>query len=115
MVEQGGAYKIVAPFVASPLRYGVYVAADNDAVAAPGDLEGRVFAISRRGSLSHVMTYLHTTQVQSPPPPPRASPMSHLTAGRTEHVAAAAAARARFAALGAPTGRGLPPPHFLPY
>eukprot|EP00960_Hanusia_phi_P040611 754563-Hanusia_phi.AAC.4 len=60
-ISQGGLYRIIAPFVDSPLKYGVYVAPDSD-VRSTYDLEGQVFAISRKGSLSHVMTYLHATQ-----------------------------------------------------
>jgi predicted esterase len=67
----GAGFRIVAPFVASPLTYGVYVAgARGGAGAGAGadadvlrGLEGQPFAVSRRGSLSHVMTYLHANQV----------------------------------------------------
>lgn len=43
-------------------RYGVYVSAAASAVTSTSQLEGCPFAISRRSSLSHVMTYLHATQ-----------------------------------------------------
>ncbi|EKX41600.1 hypothetical protein GUITHDRAFT_54494, partial [Guillardia theta CCMP2712] len=60
-ITQGGLYRIIAPFVDSPLKYGVYVSAESD-IRSCHELEGTIFAISRKGSLSHVMTYLHATQ-----------------------------------------------------
>jgi hypothetical protein len=59
-IAQGANFKIVSPFVTSPLRYGVYVWARQREIQTVEDLEGRVFAVSRKGSLSHVMTYLHS-------------------------------------------------------
>jgi ABC-type nitrate/sulfonate/bicarbonate transport system substrate-binding protein len=61
-MAQGEGFKIVSPFVVSPLRYGVFVWADQAEIETVGDLEGKVFAVSRKGSLSHVMTYLHAQQ-----------------------------------------------------
>ena len=61
-IAQGANFKIVAPFVTSPLRYGVFVSASQGAVRTAEDLEGGIFAVSRKGSLSHVMTYLHSQQ-----------------------------------------------------
>ena len=79
----GAGFRIVSPFVMSPLTYGVYVPGPRGGGAAAGGgggdtdllrgLEGQPFAVSRRGSLSHVMTYLHATQVgraETPPPFP---------------------------------------------
>ena len=61
-IALGAQFKIVAPFVTSPLRYGVYVWARQRETEVVQDLEGKVFAVSRKGSLSHVMTYLHSQQ-----------------------------------------------------
>ncbi len=61
-IAQGADFKIVAPFVATPLKYGVFVWAGQREMQTLADLEGQVFAVSRKGSLSHVMTYLHAQQ-----------------------------------------------------
>ena len=61
-IAQGANFKIVAPFVTSPLRYGVFVCAGQREISAAHDLEGKVFAVSRKGSLSHIMTYLYAQQ-----------------------------------------------------
>ena len=61
-IAQGADFKIVAPFVTSPLRYGVFVSAHRREIETVEELEGQVFAISRKCSLSHVMTYLHAQQ-----------------------------------------------------
>ena len=61
-IAHGGTYRILSSFVTSPLRYGVYVSAEASDVTDACQLEGCAFAISRRASLSHVMTYLHATQ-----------------------------------------------------
>ena len=61
-IAQGADFKIVAPFVATPLKYGVFVWAGQREIQTLADLEGQVFAVSRKGSLSHVMTYLHAQQ-----------------------------------------------------
>ena len=61
-IAQGADFKIVAPFVTSPLRYGVFVFSGQRDVQSVEDLEGKVFAVSRKGSLSHIMTYLYAQQ-----------------------------------------------------
>lgn len=49
--------RLVAPYVASPLRWGIHVAAASD-YQAPADLGNEPFAISRYGSGSHLMALL---------------------------------------------------------
>jgi predicted esterase len=61
-IAQGADFKIVAPFVSTPLKYGVFVWAGQREIQKLADLEGQVFAVSRKGSLSHIMTYLHAQQ-----------------------------------------------------
>lgn len=49
--------KIIAVYVQSPLCWGVHVA-NNNAAQGVNDLDGSVFAISREGSGSHLMSYV---------------------------------------------------------
>lgn len=49
--------KIAQVFVASPLTWGIHVAADSP-YQSVGELEGKTFAISRMGSGSHLMAYV---------------------------------------------------------
>ncbi len=49
--------RLLAPFVLSPLRWGIHVAADSD-FNSEQDLKGKTIAISRFGSGSHLMAML---------------------------------------------------------
>lgn len=49
--------RLVAPYVTSPLRWGIHVAAQAR-FKVPADLAGQAFAISRHGSGSHLMALL---------------------------------------------------------
>ncbi|MEL7297954.1 MAG: PhnD/SsuA/transferrin family substrate-binding protein [Pseudomonadota bacterium] len=60
-IGNGGGYRIVGEYVASPLRWGIHVAADSD-IQDDTDLEGRSFAISRFGSGSHLMAALYARE-----------------------------------------------------
>ena len=53
--------RIVQYFVTSPLRWGIHVSAPAPYQQVE-DLKGKVFAISRRGSGSHLMTYVLAQQ-----------------------------------------------------
>lgn len=55
-IAAGGAFSILSLYTASPLIWGVHVPGDS-AYAEVDELEGRRFAISRKGSGSHLMAY----------------------------------------------------------
>lgn len=66
-IARGGRFRILGTYVASPLQWGVHVAADSpfhDATA----LAGRRFAISRHGSGSHLMAAVYARMRQWPGP-----------------------------------------------
>ncbi len=54
----GSAFKIIQTFVESPLMWGIHVHADSD-FHNIDDLKHKTAAISRYGSGSHLMTYVH--------------------------------------------------------
>ena len=54
----GNPSKIVQTFVKSPLVWGIHVA-DNSEYRTIGDLKGKKAAISRYGSGSHLMSFVH--------------------------------------------------------
>ena len=58
---QGNPSRIIAPYVVSPLIWGIHVPAAS-AFGAVEELEGRRFAISRYGSGSHLMAFVHAQQ-----------------------------------------------------
>ncbi|WP_374958039.1 substrate-binding domain-containing protein [Gilvibacter sp.] len=60
-IVKGNPSKIVQIFVSSPLRWGIHVAADSD-YKEIDDLKGTKAAISRYGSGSHLMAYVHAQQ-----------------------------------------------------
>ncbi|WP_435577490.1 substrate-binding domain-containing protein [Gilvibacter sp.] len=60
-IAKGNPSKIVQVFVSSPLRWGIHVAADSD-YQSVDDLKGTKAAISRFGSGSHLMAYVHAQQ-----------------------------------------------------
>lgn len=53
-ISRGANYKIVCPFVESPLFWGIFASAAHN-VNDVSDLENRIFAISRFNSGSHLM------------------------------------------------------------
>jgi ABC-type nitrate/sulfonate/bicarbonate transport system substrate-binding protein len=57
-VSRGTKFRIVSLYTRSPLIWGVHVPADSAFVSAQ-DLEGARYAISRRGSGSHLMAYAY--------------------------------------------------------
>jgi sulfonate transport system substrate-binding protein len=61
-ILNGGPHRIVSTFVESPLPWGVHVPA-HSSLHAPADLKGIPFAISRKGSGSHLMAMLYAQQL----------------------------------------------------
>ena len=57
---QGG-FKIVSLYTASPLIWGIHVPAGSD-LRTVEDVHGRRYAISRRGSGSHLMSFVHARE-----------------------------------------------------
>jgi len=57
-IHQGNEVKIVQVFVKSPLIWGIHVAPKSD-LHSVEELKGKKAAISRFGSGSHLMTYVH--------------------------------------------------------
>ena len=57
-ISRGSKFRIVSEYTRSPLTWGVHVPADSRFVSAH-DLEGARYAISRRGSGSHLMAYAY--------------------------------------------------------
>jgi ABC-type nitrate/sulfonate/bicarbonate transport system substrate-binding protein len=57
-VSRGSKFRIVSLYTRSPLIWGVHVPADSRFVSAQ-DLEGARYAISRRGSGSHLVAYAY--------------------------------------------------------
>ena len=53
--------KIVQVYVTTPLRWGIHVPYHSD-IKSVDQLEGKVFAISREGSGSHLMSYVKADQ-----------------------------------------------------
>jgi sulfonate transport system substrate-binding protein len=58
---QGNPSRIIAPYVVSPLIWGIHVPAASDFQEVK-ELEGKRFAISRYGSGSHLMAFVHARQ-----------------------------------------------------
>ena len=57
---QGG-FKIVSLYTVSPLIWGIHVPAGSD-LRSVEDVRGRRYAISRRGSGSHLMSFVHASE-----------------------------------------------------
>jgi ABC-type nitrate/sulfonate/bicarbonate transport system substrate-binding protein len=57
----GNPSRIIAPYVVSPLIWGIHVLAASE-FGAVEELEGKRFAISRYGSGSHLMAFVHARQ-----------------------------------------------------
>ncbi|MBT8270648.1 MAG: ABC transporter substrate-binding protein [Bacteroidia bacterium] len=60
-IAAGNQVRILQEFIASPLLWGVHVA-HNGAYADPSELEGGKVAISRFGSGSHLMAFVHARE-----------------------------------------------------
>lgn len=65
-IQNGGPHRIVSTFVESPLPWGVHVPAAS-ALRIPTDLQGVPFAISRKGSGSHLMAMLYAQKLSWKP------------------------------------------------
>lgn len=60
-ITDGNPSKIAQTYISSPLLWGIHVAADSK-FSSIADLEGSRAAISRFGSGSHLMAYVHAKQ-----------------------------------------------------
>jgi sulfonate transport system substrate-binding protein len=60
-ILQGLDAKIIQVYVTTPLHWGIHVPYDSD-ITSVDQLEDKVFAISREGSGSHLMTYVKAHQ-----------------------------------------------------
>ena len=80
-IGNGGGYRIVGEYIASPLRWGIHAAADSD-LQDDTNLDGRSFAISRFGSGSHLMAALYARQ-QGWRTKPEYVVVDHLTGAQT--------------------------------
>jgi len=56
-----GGFKIVSLYAVSPLIWGIHVPAGSD-LRTVDDVRGRRYAISRRGSGSHLMSFVHARE-----------------------------------------------------
>lgn len=60
-ILQGLDAKVMSVYVVSPLHWGIHVPYDSD-ITKVDQLENKIFAISREGSGSHLMTYVRAAQ-----------------------------------------------------
>ena len=60
-ILQGLDAKIIQVYVNTPLHWGIHVPYKSD-IKTVSDLEGQIFAISREGSGSHLMSYVKAHQ-----------------------------------------------------
>ncbi|HZF27842.1 MAG TPA: ABC transporter substrate-binding protein [Gammaproteobacteria bacterium] len=60
-IAAGGGFKIVSVYTESPLIWGIHVPASSR-LRAVADLTGARYAISRRGSGSHLMAFVHARE-----------------------------------------------------
>lgn len=60
-IIDGNPSKIVQTYVQSPLLWGIHTSGNSD-IKHISELEGKVIAISRFGSGSHLMAYIHAAQ-----------------------------------------------------
>lgn len=80
-VARGAPIRIISTYVASPLQWGVHVAADHPARSVE-DLRGKVFAVSRKGSGSHLMAAVMADQRGWPVEDMRYEPVGDLAGAR---------------------------------
>jgi ABC-type nitrate/sulfonate/bicarbonate transport system substrate-binding protein len=64
-IAQGGRFAIASLYTESPLVWGVHVPA-RSRLAVVGDIKGATYAISRLGSGSHLMCFVHAKQLGWP-------------------------------------------------
>lgn len=57
-IARGGTHRIIKVYVDTPIEWGIHVAADGP-VQTMADVKGKRYAISRKGSGSHVMAAVH--------------------------------------------------------
>lgn len=57
-ILQGLDAKILQVYVASPLHWGIHVPFNDSSIQSVQDIEGKTFAISRKGSGSELMAYI---------------------------------------------------------
>lgn len=60
-IANGGSFKIASLYTETPLVWGIHVPASSE-LNAVADLRGHRYAISRHGSGSHLMAYVHARQ-----------------------------------------------------
>ena len=60
-IAQGGRYGVVSLYTQSPLIWGIHVPAGSQ-LRRIADLEGATYAISRLGSGSHLMCFVHARE-----------------------------------------------------
>lgn len=80
-VLDGNPSRIVKTFVASPLLWGIHVAADSDIVSAD-QIQGRKYAISRQGSGSHLMSIVDAAERGWPHDSPKFETVGNLDGAR---------------------------------
>jgi len=57
-IIKGNEAKLIGVFIQSPLQWGIHVA-NHSKIYSPKDIQGKVAAISRYGSGSHLMSYVN--------------------------------------------------------
>jgi sulfonate transport system substrate-binding protein len=60
-IAAGGGFKVASLYTDSPLLWGIHVPAASQ-LRAVGDIRGARYAISRRGSGSHLMAFVHARE-----------------------------------------------------
>ena len=64
-IARGGRHRIIKVYVDTPLEWGIHVAANGPIHSIP-DVQGKRYAISRKGSGSHVMAAVHAASESWP-------------------------------------------------
>ncbi|MFK8031045.1 MAG: PhnD/SsuA/transferrin family substrate-binding protein [Gammaproteobacteria bacterium] len=64
-IARGGRHRIIKVYVDTPLEWGVHVAANSD-LTSIDDAKGKRYAISRKGSGSHIMAAVHAASLSWP-------------------------------------------------
>jgi ABC-type nitrate/sulfonate/bicarbonate transport system substrate-binding protein len=64
-IARGGRHRIVKVYVDTPLEWGIHVAA-NGPIRDVADVQGKRYAISRKGSGSHIMAAVHAASESWP-------------------------------------------------
>jgi len=79
-ITEGNPVQIIQEYIASPLRWGIHVDANSDYNKLE-DLENTTTAISRFGSGSHLMAFVHAKQMNWAPDLVRFSVVNNLQGG----------------------------------